>query len=324
MILSIFGDESSDQKQERIFAVSGVSGSSIEWEKAIAGWIRLTKGEEFHAADWEMAGRYKESKALAEYLGDCGLVAGFSVALDLVSFREVFPNHLKDSGYYMCFSKVIETHTRSTIQWNDRVASDPSFGEPLIELEFTFDHRKASEGNAGTLYSAFINEPEWKDANILSGKISFDCRTNPRIQIADLVAREAMKELDRKICASERGKRESFIALEGREAFRFIELKKDFCEKLRALVESSGEEPPYWEWLRRTGRVQHGKPHDNYGNRFNYQIYVQSQEALEKRGKKQGISEVRSDNEYDPPSRPKSGKSCDGSGEEGQRSKAEG
>lgn len=297
MVLSVFGDESSDQKQERVFAVSGVCGSSIEWGKAIAGWVELTKGEEFHAADWELAGRYQECKALAAYLGECGFIAGFSVALDLIAFREVFPNNLKDSGYYQCFSKVIETHTRSTMQWNDRVASDPSFGEPPIELEFTFDHRKSSEGNAGTLYSAFINEPEWKDANILSGRVSFDCRTNPRIQIADLVAREAMKELDRKVSLSSRGKRESFIALEKMEAFKFIELKKDYCLRLRDLAESSGEEPIYWEWLRKTGRVQHGKLKDNFGNRFNFQIYMQTRDSLERNDKEQRISEFRSDND---------------------------
>lgn len=286
MILSVFGDESSDERQQRVFAVSGVFANSIEWGKAVEGWVQITKGEEFHAADWETAGKYKEYMDLAQFLGECGLLGGFSVGLDLISFSEIFPNNLRDTGYYQCFSKLLDNHARSAKQWNERVTADPGCGDPLVELEFTFDHRKVSEGNAGTLYSAFINEPEWKNANILSGKVSFDCRRNPRIQIADLVAREAMKELDRKISTPSQVKREPFIALEQREAFKFIELTREYCLRLRDMVEASGEEPRYWEWLRRTGRVQHGKPHDNYGNRFSYQIYVQHQEALEKSGKK--------------------------------------
>lgn len=280
MILSVFGDESSDERQERVFAVSGVCGTSAEWNKALEEWAQITKGEEFHASDWEAAGRNAEYCLLAESLGK-GNVAGFTVSLDLVSFGKVFPNHLPDTGYYQCFSKVLDVHTSNTLEWNKRVAADPSCGDPLFELEFTFDHRKASKGNAGTLYASFINQPEWKDANILSGKVSFDSRTNPRIQIADLVAREAMKELDRKISTPHLGKRKQLISLERRGAFKFVELGMDHCLSVREQLQKSGDEPGYWEWLHRTGRVQHGKPHDNYGNRFSYYNYLLHKEALE-------------------------------------------
>lgn len=148
-------------------------------------------------------------------------------------------------------------------------------------MEFTFDHRKGSEGNAGTLYSAFINQPEWKDANILSGKVSFDSRSNPRIQIADLVAREAMRELDRRISSPDKRQRKPFIALQRLEAFKFIELDRRYCIELRDLVQTSGDEPRYWEWLRNTGRVQHGKPMDNFGNRFSHYMYQINKEAVE-------------------------------------------
>jgi len=280
MILSVFGDESSDGRQERVFAVSGVCGSAAEWNRAIEEWEEITKGEEFHAADWEAAGRHEVYCSLAEVIGK-GTVAGISVSLDLVSFSEIFPNHPRDTGYYQCFSKVLETHAFNTAKWNKRVAADPSCGDPSLELEFTFDRRKPSEGNAGTLYSAFKNQPEWKNADILSGKVSFDCRTNPRIQIADLVAREAMKELDRKISKPHQEKRKQLVALEHLGAFKFVELDRDYCLRLREQVQKSGDEPGYWEWLRRTGRVQNGKPHDNYGNRFNYYIYIINREALE-------------------------------------------
>lgn len=317
MMLSVFGDESADERQERVFSVSGLHGSASEWNRAIEGWIKLTKEEEFHAADWERAGRYREVIDLAEFVGSCGLIAGFSVSLDLIAFCEVFPENLRDSGYYQCFSKVLQIHSDNARQWNERVSANPNCGDPLITLEFTFDHRQASEGNAGTLYSAFINQPEWKDANILSSKVSFDCRSNPRIQMADLVAREAFRELDRRVSSPHKKRREPFLALERHGAFKFIELDRKYCIELRGLVQASGDEPQYWEWLRNTGRVQHGKPMDNYGNRFSFYTYLINKEALEKSGKKQGVPGVRPDNDNNSSSRPKSGEGCDGSGEEG-------
>lgn len=280
MILSVFGDESSDERQERVFTVSGVCGTSAEWSLAIKEWMQITKGEEFHASDWETAGRHDEYCALAESLGR-GIVAGFTVSLDLISFSEIFPNRLRDTGYYQCFSKILDVYTSNAAQWNNRVAADPSCGDPSFELEFTFDHRKASQGNAGTLYASFVKQPEWKDANILNRKVSFDCRTNPRIQIADLVAREAMKELDRKISTPGLKKRKQLVYLERRGAFKFVELDRNYCLCLREQLQKNDDEPGYWEWLRRTRRVQHGKPHDNYGNRFSYYIYLLQKEAQE-------------------------------------------
>jgi hypothetical protein len=58
--------------------------------------------------------------------------------------------------------------------------SDHPEDEP-VTLEFTFDHRIESEGNVGGLYAAFINQPQWANEAVFGTKISFDCRTNPRI-----------------------------------------------------------------------------------------------------------------------------------------------
>jgi hypothetical protein len=53
-------------------------------------------------------------------------------------------------------------------------------------------------------------------------------------------------------------------------------------------------------------------------------IQVRWRKAKELYEAEQRVQEIQSDNEYDPPSRSKSGESCDGGGKESQRGKAEG
>ena len=68
MVLSVFGDESSDETRQRVFAVSGVWGTEPEWQQVEAAWTAQTGGEVFHAAEWEHAARHDEYKALAQTL----------------------------------------------------------------------------------------------------------------------------------------------------------------------------------------------------------------------------------------------------------------
>lgn len=89
-----------------------------------------------------------------------------------------------------------------------------NFAKPQHEIaEFTFDMRLESEHNAGLIYGTLReNEPEW--AKHLSSKISFDfSKNNPRIQVADLLAREAMKALDNEIGPKKRPIRKSWQVL---------------------------------------------------------------------------------------------------------------
>ena len=68
MVLSVFGDESSDEMKERVFAISGLMGTEEEWRTAEAAWVAKTGDEVFHAADWEHKRRNEEYKLLAQTL----------------------------------------------------------------------------------------------------------------------------------------------------------------------------------------------------------------------------------------------------------------
>jgi hypothetical protein len=283
--LSIFIDESADDTQSRVFAVAGVIGTESEWRLAEADWVKRTDGREFHAAECESefareSDRTKHQQNLDLYrdvtqLLATNYLAGVAVAIDLASHRELFgPDVPADVGYYKCLSDLMHTLGDMARQFNAQ--SDP------VELELTLDHRKESVGNAGSLYSAFTNQPEWSDSAIFGGSIKFDSRANPRIQMADLLARETMKEFDRILSGQHRPMRRSMQCLIAADKFRYAYRDRAYCEMWRRQMEQLQQESGmtlagYGKWLMDTGRVQNGRLHDNWRNRFEYLAWLDRQ-----------------------------------------------
>jgi len=233
MIL-VYGDDSADEKKERVCAVAGVVGTILAWRSIERQWIVRTDGIPFHAKDCDSdRGYYKsfphaENKALYKDL--VTLIAeshlhGFGVAIDLMAARRAFPGAEPEIGYYRAFLKVMQA-MKDCAKKNREVA------------DFTFDMRMESEHNAALLYgSARETEPEWTP--YLAEKITFELsRKNPRLQVADLVAREAMKALDNQIGPRKRDIRRSWKALRdtgrfGTEAYSegwFSDLKRQYAE----------------------------------------------------------------------------------------------
>jgi hypothetical protein len=280
VVLSVFGDESADETKQRVFAVSGIVGTESEWKLAEQAWVDRTGGKVFHAADCEYEKQFDLYKDLTQILAK-GYVAGIGIALDLISLREFLPDILPDAGYYVCFHKVIAAMAQMARDWNERVAANPECGDEQVQLEFTFDHRIESKQNAGRLYSTFINQPEWKNSIILDTKIAFESREKPHIQMADLIAREAMKDLDRQIGPNTFPERKSKIALKEKDHFKFVGLDRDYCklwrDRMSTLeVESGISRKGYARWLSDRGRVQDNRPHDNWSNRALYLAWLDS------------------------------------------------
>ena len=270
MIFSVFGDESADETKQRVFAVSGVIGTEEEWAIAEEAWLRQTNGEIFHAADWEYAGRKDDYKALTQVLTSVP-IAGVVYALDLVAFNAVFPNTLRESCYMKCFSRVVLDVAGNAERFNNQL-SDP---DKVTKVEFTFDNRPETEFSAARAYASFMNEPEWSAASLLADKISFQCRSNPRIQMADLIAREGMKELDRRVGPVSFPERKSKIALEQSGHFRFFSLDREFLEAERvrqAELEKDGvSEAAYHAWLTRKGAQ------DTWDNKVRFLEYIDAE-----------------------------------------------
>jgi hypothetical protein len=275
VMLKFYGDESADDTNSRVFSVAGVIGTEDEWAEAMRLWLRRTRGLPFHANKCESQfaktdrekheGNLKLYRDLTVILAESHLV-GIAVSLDIKSRDECLPGIPKDFGYYKCLTDVLVNLGQITRAFN----ADPNEPEDA-KVEFTFASRVESDGTAGTIYRMFRTLPEWADTSIFDAKVSFEAATKePRLEVADLLAREAMKEVDRKLTQSARPQRRSFQALDNTGKLIWIERDRAYCERWLDQVNSEqgkADLENYKKWLVDTKRVQNGQPHDNMTNR---------------------------------------------------------
>jgi hypothetical protein len=274
----IFGDESADETEQRTFAVSGLIASPDDWASFTHAWSSRTGGKIFHAADCESdAGDFKVTptnthadnlnlyKDLTQILAK-NKIRGYAAAFDVASWRETFPAVPRDVGYYKCLTEVLK-HFLYTPDYHDGT-----------EMEFSFDHRKESEYNAGLLYTYLIAVPEWKEKNLFLGaRISFASRRDVRIQAADLVAREAMKLLDDH---GKRPMRKSLLALAKVPGapFKFDCFGRDYCldarRKWGEAEKVTGMTPAAYFCFLNEHRLA-----DNWSNRFRFVNYLNLRDA---------------------------------------------
>ena len=250
-----YGDESSDETKQRVFAVSGVVGTEEMWSKLQKDWLLRTNGIAFHAKDCESdQGDYRSTphaenqslyRDLATLVAESGL-CGWSFAIDLEAQRRVFPD-APDLAYYKGFTEVIEAMGRFAAHYAQ-------------DVSFVFDSRHESNFNAGLLYKMF------RRAKTIDGlcddTLRFaSARDEPRLQAADLVAREAMKALDNQVGPKKRPPRKSWMALYATERFVIEVVGLSWFESLKEQLprmrqDSRFNEADYLAWLRES-RLQH-------------------------------------------------------------------
>jgi hypothetical protein len=289
-----FGDESADAKKERVFAVAAVFGTEDEWADAIRPWLRRTRGLPFHATDCEAYHPDKDVHDanlklyydLTQILVKSHLV-GFAVTLNLVTYKEIFKVGPPDWAYFKALADVIGAAARTAKNFNNLP------GDENVRLEFTFDSRLESNGTAGTMYTMLASQPEWEESGIFHTKIVFEGGPGktPRLEMGDLLAREAMKEVDRKITNARPKKRGSLVALEETKKFHFIERDREYWEELRNMVqkpESGLELMKQWDqWLLNGGRVNpDGTLARTMNNWFLFNAWLDNQDAIKKKKKK--------------------------------------
>lgn len=256
VVLTAFGDESSDARKERVFVVVSVVGDSAAWKKAEGAWRPLLKGRVFHAADCESGhGAFKDTPhdenlelyaALSRALSESGLF-GYAHGIDLIAEAEVFGGDiLPDSAYYYCFGHVVRDCAR--------------FGYlsiPQEPVSMTFDIRHDSEYSAALLYDRARTERDWSHREFVAPRVSFASRDDIGVQIADLFAREAMKHLDNTIGPQRRAIRRSLIALLKSRRFRLSYYLKPYLETLKREVRETPLSAQMWRdygaWLERRG-----------------------------------------------------------------------
>ena len=116
-MITIYGDESSDSKTKRVYAVGALLAAEAEWTPFRRLWAARTGGRVFHSADCESGyGAFRgtepeERRALhrdlTALLAKSGLI-GWAVAVDLAGAREAFPEMLSDQIPGSCFLRTID------------------------------------------------------------------------------------------------------------------------------------------------------------------------------------------------------------------------
>jgi hypothetical protein len=254
VMLLVYGDESMDETQERVCAVAGIIGTEEQWKALEWEWVKFNYGCPFHAnacdsdhgnyatrAHWNNKALYRDLTILLANSGLCGV----GKAIDLAAKQTIFPES-EDLAYYTAFQRVVADLAKFARLWGD-------------VAELTFDMRMESEHNAGFLYGSLReNEPEW--TQYLAKKISFEfAKDNPRIQIADLLAREAMKALDNRIGPVKRKVRKSWLTLAQTGRFKIDAFSIEWFESLKQQMPELEKQlnmnlNDYMEWLRKRHR----------------------------------------------------------------------
>lgn len=253
-VILVYGDDSEDEKNERVVAVSGVVGTIPAWRALEREWVVRTHGIPFHANLCESdQGLFKdfphaENKALYKDLVTMmaqSHVHGIGIAIDLIAGNQIFP-HTEEISYYKAFLRVIET-MKDCAEGNGEIA------------DFTFDERMDTQHNLALLYgSVRENEPDWTP--YLADEFHFAySRNQPRLQVADLMAFETFKGLDNKVGPIKRPERKSLNALAATKRFEvlaystqwFTDLRKNYGE-LEKKVGFNGDD--YRNWLAKRGR----------------------------------------------------------------------
>ncbi len=264
-----YGDDSADEKQERVRAIGVVFGTENMWQSVESKWIELNRGIPFHARDCESDwGDYRDKahpnekhaenkklyKDLVGLIVDSGL-GGMGVAIDLKAQKEAFPGGL-DFAYYKAFAEILIAINKFSVRTGETA-------------KYKFDIQTAEQFNAAYLYQYFReNEPDmslYLDCEVSYGPAK-EC---PRLQVGDLMAFEAMKALDNIIGPKKRPTRKSWEALGNTKRFIthcysadwFIDMKAH-QDQLATIVGFTMED--YRKWLVAKNR------HDDISTRFFY------------------------------------------------------
>jgi hypothetical protein len=149
-------------------------------------------------------------------------LVGHCAVLSLEDYRAAFPSDLSDAPYYWCFSDVV------------RALGEVAYlSVPREPIEFTFDQNPEREYNAALLYDYAANLSESPLREVFADKVSFATRRTVGIQVADLIAGEAMKNLDNRIGPIRRPVRLSKKTLYATRRFTFVYFRRTGFENLK-------------------------------------------------------------------------------------------
>ncbi len=277
IVLSVYGDESHDGKEEKVYVVSGVGGTEQDWIELSSSWNQITGGKIFHAADCDAGkGAYKDIdiadrrqlfKKLVQAIVSSRIM-GFALVTDLIAFHEFNQGVVEKIPYHHCFLRVVEYFA-----FIGRILIPPEI------VTFTFEMNPEMTYSSGVLYDYMVTTDEWEYGSQLSPKISFANKNYVGIQVADIVAREAMKHYLNFYSGPKKYDipRLSFAALNRTNRFSFRVHGRAYWQWFREQFEEISKQSgisveKYKEWL-----IKNKLP-DNVTSRNRYMLFLNNEQ----------------------------------------------
>src|ERR1022692_1532267 len=252
VVYCAYGDESRDDTKKRVYAVAGVFGNGDDWQDIAGPWKERLGGKIFHASDCEFGHNDFSGMPPGEnrrlYRDLTQLVAksklcSHGVAVNVREFKECFPNEFEHAPYIWAFGDVVQSMSELA-----------HVSMPSGSVDITFDTNNDIEYAANEIYHFMTHSVKVRHRIHLYDRVSFACRRTVGIQIADLIARETMKHMDKDLRPDPIPTRLSFKALNDSMRFAFIPLgKQDFERKKipfrQSPVSSRANLAAYHKWL---------------------------------------------------------------------------
>lgn len=252
VVHTAYGDESADEKKQRVYAVGGLFGDKSDWNTFEENWKRRMGGLVFHASDCEAGkgdfeqfdsrGNLKLYAELAKLIAESRLI-GCTVAVSIPAYRELIAPLTDKEPYYLCFHTVVLS-----------LALRSGACIPQDRIEFIFDRNHQIAHNASALYDYVINNKtdNFEYRKLMEDKLGFATRKEVGIQAADLVAREGMKLLDNR--HSNRPTRLATQTLQACKRVQFRVFDRGWCEGfVRRSKDYQYDTTGYFEWLKENG-----------------------------------------------------------------------
>jgi hypothetical protein len=241
-------------------------GSKEDWNEFEIEWSKVTKGKEVHASECETRDKRFYAQ-LVTALAHSNLF-GWGAVMSLEDYSRIFDQSVRELPYYFCFQKVVEHFAEFT-----------SLMIPRGKAELTLDRNRKTQHSAEFMYKYFISLSEWADREFLADGISFSSREDPKIQGADLWAREVMKHGERIMVLSSTNMRLSLQAFRRTNRFGFDMFDKAYFEDMKRQIKERHRPGhsihEYHQWRTRQ------KMQDTTENRIRYHMYMNMLEAAE-------------------------------------------
>lgn len=276
-MLTVYGDESFDFGEKKVFAVAGVIGTQEEWDELEPIWLAKNNGRIFHAADCESSrGAYKNNsqsenhqlyRELVEILKYTKLM-GYGVTIDLKAYKEIFHGHVVNAPYFRCFAPVISYF-----------ANMGYMHIPQQNVKFNFHINAKTQYTAGELYDYMCNLSEWEHSIYLAKSLSFSPMDVVGIQVADMFAREIMKCVDSYYFVKKHDLRKSLRVLFDTGRFAFMHLDRNYLEYQKNISDELNKKSgitreKYAKWL-----ITNKLLSDNATNRTRFLVYCELEKS---------------------------------------------